>query len=73
MNQLTISSVRLPGILNSSLVGAVGESLPESRQRQQLFHFFEALLARSNRFLSADEQERLPDDNAVEALDKRVR
>jgi hypothetical protein len=57
MDQLTVSSVRLPGILNSTLAGAVGVSLPESGQRQQRLDFFETLLARSNKSLSADEQE----------------
>jgi hypothetical protein len=73
MNQL-VGSVRLPGILNSTLAGAIGESsFPESGQRQQRIDLFEALLARSNRSISADGQERLLDDNASGALDKRFR
>lgn len=57
MDQLTVGSVRLPGILNSTLAGAVGVSLPESGQRQQRLDFVVTLLARSNKSLSADEQE----------------
>jgi hypothetical protein len=57
MNQLTVGSVRLPGISNSTLAGAVGVSFPESGQRQQRLDFVVTLLARSNKSLSADEQE----------------
>ena len=70
MNQVAVRVVRLPGILSSNLAGAVGKSL-ESGQRQQRLDFFEALLARSNRSLSADKQEWLLDGD--EPLDKRDR